>query len=64
MAGCYALAKALELGDRALAAVVSTGGHPWKHLAGAVGILCYLHVIRYRKQLSVVHDIVGSRSPT
>src|SRR5260221_7423487 len=38
MIGFYALAKGLELFDYQVGEVISTGGHPWKHLAGAVAM--------------------------
>lgn len=47
----YALAKILETADRPIAAVVATGGHPWKHIAGAVGIGCYLRMMRCRRKV-------------
>jgi hypothetical protein len=44
MIALYASAKALELGDRALG-----GGHPWKHLAAAAAMACYVaHISRRR----------------
>jgi hypothetical protein len=36
----YGIARLLELIDWQLAAIVSTGGHPWKHLAAAALLLC------------------------
>jgi hypothetical protein len=41
MFGLYAVAKALELADRPIGQIISTGGHPWKHLAAAGAMLCY-----------------------
>jgi len=49
MIGFYVLAKGLELFDYQVAGVISTGGHPWKHLAGAVAMLCYLSAIASRR---------------
>lgn len=38
----YALAKVLELGDHQIAAVIGTGGHPWKHVVAATAIFVYV----------------------
>ena len=46
MAGLYAVAKALELGDRRIGSVIATGGHPWKHLAAAAAVCCYTAYFR------------------
>ena len=35
MCGLYGLAKTLELGDGWIGRFLSTGGHPWKHVAAA-----------------------------
>jgi hypothetical protein len=40
----YALAKLLEWQDHAIAAVISTGGHPWKHVAAALAVFCYVRL--------------------
>ena len=40
MPGFYCPAKLLELFDQQLAAILSTGGHPWKHVAAAFAMLC------------------------
>ena len=37
----YAAAKLLEIFDSHLGAWVATGGHPWKHLAGAAGLVWF-----------------------
>ena len=48
----YALAKLLELFDHQIAAVIPTGGHPWKHLTAALAILCCIqHYARRRGSL-------------
>lgn len=47
----YVFAKILELLDREVASVVATGGHPWKHLAAAGGILIYVSAVAGRRQL-------------
>jgi hypothetical protein len=38
----YGLAKLLEAEDQAIATVISTGGHPWKHVAAAAAVFCYI----------------------
>src|SRR5262249_37284559 len=40
----YALAKILEWQDHAIAAVISTGGHPWKHIAAALAAFSYVRL--------------------
>jgi hypothetical protein len=50
--GFYALAKILEAFDRQIASVISTGGHPWKHAAGAIAMLCYVNMVARRKPLT------------
>jgi hypothetical protein len=40
----YMLAKLLEWQDHALAGVISTGGHPWKHLSAAAAVFCYVRL--------------------
>jgi hypothetical protein len=40
----YALAKLLESRDDDIAAVISTGGHPWKHIAAAAAVFCYVRL--------------------
>jgi hypothetical protein len=49
MAGLYVLAKAAELWDRPIAAVIATGGHPWKHVLAAAAVSCYAATVRRRK---------------
>jgi hypothetical protein len=49
MIGFYALAKVLEFFDYQFAEVTSTGGHPWKRLAGAAAMLCYLNAVASRR---------------
>jgi hypothetical protein len=41
----YALAKILEWQDQAIAAVISTGGHPWKHVAAAAAVFFYVRAL-------------------
>jgi len=41
MIGFYGVAKLLELFDGQIGRFVATGGHPWKHVAAAVAILCF-----------------------
>ncbi len=38
----YGLAKLLEWKDDAIGTIISTGGHPWKHVAAAAGVFCYV----------------------
>jgi hypothetical protein len=49
MAAFYVVAKLLEGFDHGIAAVVATGGHPWKHVAAAVGVLCYVVSVERRR---------------
>jgi hypothetical protein len=51
MIGFYVLAKALELFDRPIAPVIATGGHPWKHLAGAIAMLFYVEMVARQRSL-------------
>ena len=48
MVGFYVLAKVLESFDSSIAAVLSTGGHPWKHLAAAAAMWCYVKTVAGR----------------
>jgi len=41
----YALAKILEWQDQTIAAVISTGGHPWKHVAAAAAVFFYVRAL-------------------
>jgi hypothetical protein len=45
----YGVAKLLETFDSSLAALISTGGHPWKHLAAAGALLAYGVTVTYRR---------------
>jgi hypothetical protein len=50
MIGFYVLAKALELADsRIWQAAAPLSGHPWKHAAGAVAMLCYVQTMCHRQ---------------
>jgi len=51
MMGFYALAKLLEAVDRQIGTVVATGGHPWKHVAAAAAMLCYVNTVASRRPL-------------
>jgi len=51
MIGFYGLAKIFEAFDYRAAALIPTGGHPWKHVAGAVAMLCYVQAVRRRSPL-------------
>lgn len=44
----YTLAKMAELLDRDIASVITTGGHPWKHLAAAAAIFVYVNTVAHR----------------
>ena len=57
MAAFYVLAKLLESFDRAIGSVIVTGGHPWKHVAAAIGVLCYVISVERRR------PIQASRAP-
>jgi hypothetical protein len=52
----YGIAKLLELFDSQLAAIVSTGGHPWKHLAAAASLLCYVITVARRRPLEAARS--------
>jgi hypothetical protein len=52
----YGIAKLFELFDWQLAAIVSTGGHPWKHLAAAASLLCYVTTVARRRPLEAAHS--------
>lgn len=49
MIGFYTVAKILELFDRQIGEILATGGHPWKHIAGALAILCYVNTVARRQ---------------
>jgi hypothetical protein len=49
MIGFYTLAKVLELFDRQIGEILATGGHPWKHIAGSLAILCYVNTVARRR---------------
>jgi hypothetical protein len=51
MIGFYTLAKILELFDRQIGATFPTGGHPWKHIAGALAVLCYVNTVARRRNV-------------
>jgi hypothetical protein len=51
MAGVYAIAKILELLDHQMAAISPAGGHPWKHVAAAAAMLCYVATVARRRPL-------------
>jgi hypothetical protein len=48
MMGLYGLAKITEGFDRQLAAILPGGGHPWKHVAAAAAMLCYVNMVARR----------------
>lgn len=49
MIGLYGLAKIFELFDAQIGAVLATGGHPWKHAAGAAAMFCYVRMVSGRQ---------------
>jgi hypothetical protein len=49
--GLYGIAKLFELFDWQMTAIVSSGGHPWKHLAAAAALLCYVTTVARRRPL-------------
>jgi hypothetical protein len=52
----YGIAKLFELFDWQLASIVPTGGHPWKHLAAAASLLCYVMTVARRRPLEAAHS--------
>ena len=48
MIGFYTLAKILEVFDHQIGEILATGGHPWKHLAAAMAMLCYVSTVANR----------------
>ena len=61
--GLYALAKLLEQLDHPLAKVISTGGHPWKHVASAAALLCYVLTVTRRREAASHSPARGWRPP-
>ena len=51
MVGFYVLAKIVEFFDGRIATVLSTGGHPWKHLAAASAMWCYVTTVAGRSEI-------------
>lgn len=51
MVAFYAVALVLDRSDQAVAALISTGGHPGKHLAAAAAIAVYLYTISTRRRV-------------
>jgi hypothetical protein len=49
MMGLYGLAKIAEGFDQQLAAISPAGGHPWKHVAAAAAMLCYVNMVARRR---------------
>jgi hypothetical protein len=45
----YVFAKVLEWQDHSIADFISTGGHPWKHVAAAIGVFCYMFAVERRE---------------
>jgi hypothetical protein len=64
MAGLYVLAKAVELYDRPIGALMATGGHPWKHVLAAAAVACYVAAVRRRRPSDArVLDHFGISAP-
>ena len=54
MVGLYVAAKILEFSDQWIWKIAAPlSGHPWKHAAGAIGMLCYVETIRKRKTMGI-----------
>lgn len=47
----YGLAKIFELFDRQIVTILPSGGHPWKHVAGAAAMVCYVSTVTRRRPL-------------
>ena len=47
----YILAKILELMDHQIASILTTGGHPWKHLAAAGAVFVYINAVSNRQPI-------------
>jgi hypothetical protein len=52
MIGLYGLALGLDHYDRRIGALITTGGHPWKHVAAAFAMFCYVSTVARRVPLS------------
>jgi len=57
MIGLYLLAKGAELFDRQIGGFIPTGGHPWKHLAGAAAMACYASDVARRRILPLAATV-------
>jgi hypothetical protein len=51
MIGLYGVAKLFEFFDAPIGTVIATGGHPWKHVAGAAALFFYVRTVSNRKPL-------------
>jgi len=47
----YGLAKIFETFDHQIATILPPGGHPWKHVAGAAAMICYVTTVARRRPL-------------
>jgi len=56
MIGFYTLAKILELFDRQIGEILATAGHPWKHIAAALAMLCYLNTVARRQRAGNIDE--------
>lgn len=63
MVGLYGLAKMLELFDHEIALMISTGGHPWKHLAAAAAVFVYVDAIRNQRPLRLLKEAQAIPAP-
>ena len=63
MVGLYGVAKMLELADHSIWSFAAPfSGHPWKHLAGAGAMLCYVETVRQRRPVEEIRsESTGSR---
>ena len=62
MIGLYAIAKILEFSDQWMWRIAAPlSGHPLKHIAGAVAMLCYVETIRRREILTepLAHSVTA-----
>jgi hypothetical protein len=48
----YGVAKVFEILDHQIAAILPSGGHPWKHVAGAAAMICYVTTVARRRSLA------------
>jgi len=56
MIALYGAAKVLELADARIGSVIATGGHPWKHIAAAGAMACYVAMVGARRPIARSHE--------